>query len=178
MDYRWYAAQALAGLEATAIYYLSRAGISAFSPTIGGNHPLRLFPGYIFVELEHFTEAGEVNRTRGIRKLLPVHARDPLPLPFGFVEGLRERIARRDFDESAAEEEVYRFLPKDEVLLKTGPFQDHRGRFVRYRKGAGVVILTLLGGEREVERPLRELAPVLAFQAGPDSRSASGPLAA
>lgn len=169
MNYRWYVAQALAGLEATAIYHLSREGISAFSPTITiEKRPIRLFAGYVFVELEGPHEAGRVNRQRGVHKLLPIRTRranegpvDPLPLPVGFVEAVRDRIANKGF-ESEIEETVVRFVPQQEVFIRNGPFRDHRGRFLRYSKGSGVVLTYLLGKEHELKIPARDLAPALA----------------
>lgn len=159
MDYRWFVAQVLSGLEGTALNHLKRDGITAFSPKVSDG--TRIFPGYIFVEIADVElEASIVNRTRGVHKLLPMHAKCPLPLPKGFVETLRERIASKDFDEATVSEDLYRFLPKEEVLVKTGPFADHRGRFVRYRKGSGVILAALLGREVELTIPAKELAPI------------------
>lgn len=159
--YAWYVAAALAGLEGTATHNLSREGITGFSPTVTEeNREIRLYPGYIFVELSCPEEAGIVNRVRGIHRMLPIHNTHPLALPKGFVDELRDRISGGDFAEARAQEEVYNFLPKEEVLVKTGPFQDHRGRFVRYHKGAGVVLLSLLGKEHGIRIPAQALAPI------------------
>lgn len=160
-DYRWYVAQALPGLEALATHYLSREGISAFSPVLTGDgRKVRLYPGYLFVELAQPDEAGVVNRTRGVHKVLPIHTASPLALPRGFVEKLREKIAAGDFNERHAQEIVYRYVPQEEVMITMGPFRDHRGRFLRYRKGCAIILASLLG--REVELPIRptDLVPV------------------
>lgn len=154
MDYRWYVAAALAGLEATAIYHLSRAGITAFSPSIGVGVSLRrLFPGYVFVELESVEEAGVVNRQRGIHRMLPVHANEPLALPRGFVEDLRGGLARGDFDAKACGEIVRKYCAGEAVPIVAGAYSGHYGEMVRYRKGSLIVLLSLFGGQREVPIP-------------------------
>ena len=168
MDYRWYVAQALAGLESTAIYHLSREGITAFSPRLiaDDGRSVRLFPTYVFVELEGPHEAGRVNRQRGVHKLLPIRGKAragddppvPLPLPVDFVEGLRERIARKDFREGGFQESVMKFVPQEEVFIRNGPFRDFRGRFLRYSKGSAVVLTYLLGREHELKIPTRDIS--------------------
>jgi len=159
-EYRWYVAQALPGLEATAIYHLSREGITAYAPVISKDRAARLFPGYVFVELETPDEAGLVNRTRGIHKVLPIHTLAPLALPRGFVEDLRESLARGDFSEKSEDELMRRYAPGDDVMPTNGPFRDLRGRFLRYSKGCGIVLTYLLGKEHELKIPLKSLAPV------------------
>ena len=160
-DFRWYVAAALAGLEATAIYHLSRAGITAYSPTLV-DRVARYFPGYVFVELEGPWEAGIVNRTRGIHRMLPIHLDTPLALPVGFVEEFREKVAAdglRGDDEGAF---LKRFVPGIDEVSAVGnyPLRDGHGRFLRYRKGAGIVLGYLLGREVEVPIPLHQLEVV------------------
>lgn len=154
MGYAWYVAQALAGLEATAIYHLTRAGLSAYSPTVA-DRQARYFPGYVFVELESPDEAGVVNRTRGIHKMLPVHAVDPLPLPYGFVEDLRGKIAAKAFDDATGRELLRKYAPGDEVLTSSGV----SGRFVCYHKESGIIIAALLGRKNTLTIPLHRLSP-------------------
>jgi transcription antitermination factor NusG len=159
-DYRWYVGPTVPGLEATALYHLKREGIVGFSPTERGLNPRRLYPGYVFVELESADEASIVNRIRGMRKLLPVHLGSPLPLPKGFVENLREIAASPDFSVDEAEENLRRFAPGIDEVSATGnwPLRDGQGKFLRYRKGSGVVLGYLLGREIEVTIPLHQLA--------------------
>ena len=160
-DYRWYVAAALAGLEATAIYHLSRAGIAGYAPTLA-DRAARYFPGYVFVELEGPWEAGAVNRTRGIHRMLPIHADSPLALPTGFVEEFREKVAAdglKGDDEGAF---LRRFVPGIDEVSAVGnyPLRDGHGRFLRYRKGAGIVLGYLLGREVEIPIPLHKLEVV------------------
>jgi|SRR6185312_13387167 len=165
------------GLESTAIYHLTREGITAFAPIVTRNRAARLFPGYVFVELETPDEAGAVNRTRGIRKVLPVHTTTPLALPVGFVEDLRDRLSRGDFNEKSEDELMQRFVPGELVSSANGPFRDLQGRFLRYSKGCGVVLTYLLGRDHELKIPLKSLVPVLESTSG-RMRGASGALAA
>jgi transcription antitermination factor NusG len=160
-DYRWYAGAALPGLESTALYHLKREGIVGFSPMERGLTPRRLYPGYIFVELESANEAGVVNRIRGMRKLLPIHAASPLPLPRGFVENLRELAESITFSLEDAEENLRRFAPGIDEVSASGayPLRNGHGRFLRYHKGSGIVMGYLLGREVEVRIPLHQLAP-------------------
>ena len=172
-DFRWYVAQALPGLEATALHHIRRipAIRDSFAAPRSKDGRASLYPGYIFVELDGFDFAAAVNRTRGVRKLLPVHSERPLPLPRGFVEGLREAVGRGDYDERSEAERLLRFVPQEEVTMISGPFRDHHGRFLRYHKGAGVVLFVLLRREMEVLIPLHQLAAVGGYRSGPESRS-------
>lgn len=161
--FRWYVAAALSGLEATAIYHLSRAGISAFSPTFldkGGfpHRQVKLFPGYVFVELSDPDEAGVVRRVRGIHAMLPIHSEAPKALPAGFVEDLRSRMASGDFDANAALSAVRRYGLGDVVPIESGPWAGFDGEMVKYRKGSLVLLLALLGAKREVEIPCHQVA--------------------
>lgn len=159
-DYRWYVAQALPGLESTAIYHLKREGVVGFAPAVSRDKQCRIFPGYVFVELEDPDEAGIVNRTRGIHKMLPIHANTPLALPVGFIEELRDRLARGSFDEDSQDALLQRFIPGEEVsACGMYPLRDGHGRFIRYHKGAGIVLGYLLGREIEVRIPLHQLSP-------------------
>lgn len=179
--FRWYVAAALSGLEATAIYHLSRAGISAFSPTFldkGGfpHRQVKLFPGYVFVELSapdprlltefRVAEAGVVRRTRGIHAMLPIHSLAPDPLPVGFVEDLRSRMASGDFDANAALSAVRRYGLGDVVPIESGPWAGFDGEMVKYRKGSLVLLLALLGAKRAVEIPCHQVAG-----GGPDNKN-------
>jgi transcription antitermination factor NusG len=171
--YRWYVAAALAGLEATASYHLSRAGIAAFSPTgvdkTGAIHrQVKLFPGYVFVELSapdyevidefRVAEAWVVRRTRGIHSMLPTHAKAPTALPVGFVEDLRVRMSAGDFDANAASDVVRRYAPGEAVPIDSGPWSGWTGEMVQYRKGSLIVLLSLLGAKREVTIPSHQVA--------------------
>lgn len=171
--YRWYVAAALVGLEATASHHLSRAGIAVFSPFAvdwSGAAPrqIKLFPGYVFVELSapdwdveadfRVSEAGLVRRTRGIHSLLPVHARAPEALPVGFVDDLRARMAQGDFDVNAASDVIRRYAPAESVPIVSGPWSGWTGEMVKYRKGSLVLLLALLGAKREVEVPSHQVA--------------------
>lgn len=171
--FRWYVAAALAGLEATASHHLSRAGIAAFSP-VGVDRSgafarqVKLFPGYVFVELSapdwaleddfRVAEAGIVRRTRGIHAMLPVHARAPAALPVGFVEDLRARMSAGDFDANAASDVVRRYSPGESVPIESGPWSGWSGEMVKYRKGSLILLLALLGAKREVEIPCHQVA--------------------
>lgn len=182
--FRWYVAAALAGLEATAVYHLSRAGIAAFSPSFVDRtgqfaRTVKLFPGYLFVELSapereyepefQVAEAGIVRRTRGVHGMLPIHARCPDPLPVGLVEDLRARANSGALDADAALETVRRYAPGDDVPIESGPWSGWTGEMVRYRKGSLVVLLALLGAKREVTIPSHQVAgggaqPTVAFK--------------
>ena len=154
MGYRWYVAQTLAGLESTAIYHLSREGVTAFSPMTSGERKFRLFPGYLFIELSSPDEAGVVNRTRGIHKVLPVHSNSPLALPDGFVDDLRGRIGQGEFDESACAHVVHKYVKGENVPIVAGAFAGWCGEMVRYHKGSMIVLLALFGAKpREVVVP-------------------------
>jgi transcription antitermination factor NusG len=134
---KWYVGTNLPGLGATAVNGIGREGINTFRT--------RVFPGYFFVFINE-DEAGVVNRTIGVRRLLPVHRDLPLPLPDGFVEDLMARLVGGDLSMEAAAEVVERFLPGDLVMITIGPFRDRIGRFA-WRRGDVTKIMSGLLGE-------------------------------
>lgn len=86
--------------------------------------------------------------------MLPIHASEPLALPPGFVEELRGRVSRKEFDGAACGEIVRKYAPGETVPIVAGAFSGHYGEMVRYRKGSLVVLLSLFGGtKREVPVP-------------------------
>lgn len=149
-------AQALPGLEATALYHLDRDGFEAYSPAVA-NKKARLFPGYIFVKLANREDCFPVNRTRGIMRLLPAHLSEPLALPSDFVSSLMSRVDEGEFDEISEESLLRKFIPGEIVTALLGPMRDQRGQFLRYRKGCGVVLGYLLGKQFEYDVPLHQL---------------------
>ena len=174
VDRAWYVAQAIGGLEPTAIYHLDREGVLGYSPVVDRQ---RLFPGYVFVMLERVEDSWIVNRTRGILKLLPKHAEKPLPVRNGFVEALRECVDRGDFSERRQEELVCKFLPYEVVTPLSGAYRDQRGRFLYYKKGCAVVLGHLLGKTFEFKVPLHQLRSEGRVEP-PELRSTMGRVAA
>lgn len=151
---RDYVAQTLAGLGGSAERYLGRAGFKVLRAG-------KLFPGYIFVEdIDAAASTAVINRTRGVLRLLPKHTDTPLPLPIGFVQDLRWRLAEGDLSERAEDELLRRWLEGDQVTALTGPFRDRRGRFLCYTKDCAVVLGYLLGKEFRYKVPLTELRAV------------------
>lgn len=166
----WYVAQAQPGLEATAIYNLSRDKFVAVAPSVADKKQ-RFYPGYVFVRLYEPEDCYFVNRTRGIVKLLPTHLKEPLALPEGWVEDLMGRIERGDFNEKNEEQLLRRFIPGEVVESLIGAVSGRPGRFSRYHKGSGVVIYHLLGRDVEYKVPLHQLKSV-GDPVSPESRSA------
>lgn len=160
LELRWYVAQALAGLESTAVHHLSRNPdiVDAYAPA-AADRKARYFPGYVFVQLSDPAYAGAVNRTRGVHKLLPIHAASPLSIrspKFGqphFVDALRAAIDAGAFAEKRIVETVYNFLENDEVLIDGGPWDGHSGQFLRYHKSCAIVLLACFGSKRELPIP-------------------------
>jgi len=172
----WYVAQAQPGLEATAIYNLSRDKFVAIAPSLV-DRKQRFYPGYVFVRLEHAEDCYFVNRTRGIIKLLPQHLREPLALPMGWVEDLIGRIERGEFTPKSEEQLLRRFIPGEAVESLIGSMAGRPGRFSHYKKGCGIVIGCLLGKEFEYKVPLHQLKSSV-DPVSPQSRSASELVAA
>lgn len=170
---RWYVAGAHAGLEDVAKYRLSQQFLESYIPVY--NEPLgggryktrRLFPCYIFVELDLDGDGVQapdwravarwVNSTRGVTKLLPLHLEKPLPLPVGFVEDLRLSCESGNFDPLSVEELARSYVKGQTVPIASGDFAGFSGPLSYYKKGCAVILLTLLGAQREVHIPLHQV---------------------
>ena len=104
-----------------------------------------LFPGYIFTQFEIDEGAWrKINSTIGVNHLLPVAREQPLPLPDGLIDALREieqsknKLLRivREFSDNAL------------VRIITGPFAEFQGRVVNSgRNTSRVRIFALTGNE-------------------------------
>ena len=160
---RWHAAQVNSGLDLTVRRGLKREGFeddgrAVFSPSFPlqrsrfGRDTGDVFPGYLFLRLD-LEDPGFVwqkaRRIRGIQRLLPG---DDFPgaLPEGFVEEAMRLTDKGAFTPKRAAELVMSFRPGDYVEVAHGPFAGYGGEMVRYRKGSMQVLLSLLGGKREV----------------------------
>lgn len=147
----WHALQFHAGMTDTGVRHLERQGFLPFVPKLrdGGT----IFPGYGFLELDLYEERWRtVNGTRGVIKLLPTHLEEPLALPAGFVEDLRDSLD----DFNTCTESVSGWMKGDEVQVECGPFTGCVGELVRHRRGSLVLILSLLGRPCEVSVPKQQ----------------------
>jgi transcription antitermination factor NusG len=122
--------------------------------TAGGRRA-KIFPSYVFVEfdIEDDLTWPEVNRTRGVTKLLPIYREAPLALPLGFMEGLLAAVYQGAFDAETREELLAGYSLNAPIKITSGPFEGMVGRFGGTRKGCLDVILGLLGGETMVRIP-------------------------
>lgn len=163
---RWHAAQVNSGLDLTVRRHLKREGFeddgrAVFSPTfplgrrLFGRDTGDVMPGYMFLKMD-LEDKGFVwqkaRRIRGIQRLLPGDG-EPGALPEGLVEGMIEKVAAGEYNPKSIEELVMSFLPGDFIEVDKGPWSGHSGTMVRYRKGSMYVLLSLLGGKREVPIP-------------------------
>ena len=167
-DYRmvWFVGKKIPGVGDLAAEQLYNQNILYYEPRIRGEDGEMeyLYPSYLLVSLDDSLGAAylrhqivRVNRTRGMKRLLPTHLETPLVLPDGYVDKLRTRVEvfmTMDRVEEVNEE----YLPNQEVEISCGPWAGRKGIFQRKKKGCLMVLLTLLGTRREVPIPLQNIA--------------------
>lgn len=169
---RWHVGQINAGLDLTVRRHLKREGFeddgrAVFSPSyrlqkrLFGRDTGDVFPGYMFLRLD-LDDAGFVwqkaKRIRGITRLLPGDG-EPGALPIGFVEEMMQLTADGAFDPKTAEQLALRYSPGDFIEVAKGLFAGYAGELVCYRKGSMRILLSLLGGRREVTIPASQVLP-------------------
>jgi len=116
-----------------------------------------LFPGYLLARFS-LTEMGRiVTYTGGVSRLIRFGEEVP-EVPLGFVETLKEEVARVE----SKEEEIvvdWKVQVGDEVEVGEGPFKGMEGQIVKVRPGAERVSLLLefMGEEKPVEISLYSL---------------------
>lgn len=176
---RWYAVTVRAGAHSLAVLHLKRQFFIAYSPLVKETRledrrhlgrtiqiqverRLQLFPGYVFVFFDSEEDRwGCINGTVGCGRLLGWVGGSgwPKPLPIGFVEELQRLDACGELTAVRAECVVYQFKRGEPAVVRSGPFEGHRGEFVCRRKGSLVLLMTLLGKEFELGFRPHEVAP-------------------
>jgi transcription elongation factor/antiterminator RfaH len=164
---RWYVVCAHPHKEATACGHLERQGYRTFLPQIRrdvrGQRRVRqvlrpLFPRYLFVSLDIEKQGWRrIRSTIGVSSLVMDGDR-PRPVVPGLVEELAWRTAQGDGVSVSAGLSV-----GDTVRFVGGPFRDRIGALLALKDSErAVVLLSLLGGTREVAVAVDQLQPVAA----------------
>lgn len=163
---RWFAVQARPFKESYAAANLENQGFPTFLPRLRKTvrHARRsrailapLFPRYLFVSLDLSRDRWRsVTGTFGVSHLVTDGTR-PLPAPPGLVErliGASDDLGVLDLSGG--------LVPGQNVRFVTGPFAEMVGRLVRLDdRGRAEVLLAILGAQRSVTVPAREVAAVL-----------------
>ena len=103
-----------------------------------------LFPGYVFVRLDHNSNWRSVQATKGVVRVVSFNGR-PQPVADELIAGLKQRLG----EEGHKTEDLYK--PGDRVVITEGCFK-HIEAIVKAVTADEriIVLLTLLNSEREV----------------------------
>jgi transcription antitermination factor NusG len=160
---RWFVARVHPNRENSAQFNLDRIGFRSFAPRIRrtvrharkvSNVLAPLFPGYIFLILDLSRDRWRaVNGTFGVASLI-MGAEQPMPVPYGVVEGLllteNFGLVRPDNDLEVGQN----------VRILSGPFADALCRLVHLNdKGRVRVLLELMGTEVTAHLDRSSVAP-------------------
>jgi transcriptional antiterminator RfaH len=137
----WYLVQTLPKQEGRAESNLKSHGIETLLPRfqerrrnyytgVVTQHPMPLFPSYIFARFKANDLYYKVRYTRGIRKLVSF-GDHPTVIDEGVIAMIQSRIREDNF--ARIEEDL---KPGDRVVIKEGPLKTFAGVFEREMKGA------------------------------------------
>lgn len=161
----WFCANTNPKAEHLATRELRAAGFDVFLPLGRSSTQLRgyspsiaspLFPSYLFVAFDLAEDPWvTVNLTRGVRRLMPVHAEQPSSIPADIIEALQAQADDLGIlDVGDAIETVIRHVPGSLLKVLEGPFQSFVGQCVEH-KGQRVALLLGLFGRPPVKISLR-----------------------
>lgn len=157
----WFVGCTKAGLGGWAEKNITEQGYETYTPRIvgaDGKSSENLFSRYLLVHCgDHMENYRRLNSTRGMKKLLPVHLEEPIPLPRGYVDELRQRMGLLSTLETA-EEVTKEFLPGQEVEITLGPYAGMKGTFQERKKGLARLVMFAIGGQTVVHVPLQNIA--------------------
>lgn len=169
MDNRnWLCIRTTTGREALAASRLESRRIETFAPrTLGLSRAFgvsrevarALFPGYFFA----FASLPEYqNAALGMRKeILCVlgFGSGPAVVDGMVIDEIRARIADDGFVYLAESQMAgERFMPNQPVIVTDGPLEGYEGLFVRDEKQRVIVLMTFLGGLREIPLERSQIA--------------------
>ncbi|MGM0583340.1 MAG: transcription termination/antitermination NusG family protein [Pseudomonadota bacterium] len=161
---RWHAGMTKPHQEMFAAWHAHRQGYRVFVPRIrkqirtrtGRTRALRaLFPRYIFIGFDPARDRWRpLNATYGMRALVMEDGR-PKPAPQSLVEALMENA-----DEAGAFDVSRMLQPGDRVRFLDGALADRLATLVEMPDAERArVLVELMGAEREIVAPLRDLGP-------------------
>nr|WP_318532413.1 transcription/translation regulatory transformer protein RfaH [Pseudomonas protegens] len=156
----WYLVQCKPRQDLRAEENLRRQGFHCYRPQRGCERVVQgrrqsgtesLFPGYLFIALEHDASWAPLRSTRGVNRLVAFNGQ-PLAVPVSLIESLRQRVT--DMDTS---------LPYKgtRVCITEGCFADLEAIFESSIGDERVVLLlTLLNQQRRIELPLSSIRKI------------------
>ena len=156
----WYALHVRRNHERCVVQHLTLKSVPAFLPLIEAVRSRRrrpgmalepLFPGYLFVRMEH-ADGGlgnwhTVQWTPGVRLILGTDG-TPVPLPGDVMAAIQERVSEHGFVRRGDP-----FQPRARVRFRTGPLVGLDALFEESlsRSGRVRVLMTLLGRQTRIE---------------------------
>lgn len=143
---------------------VSAQGFETYFPKIRSErgNAVDLFPGYGMVMFDVVKDFWQpINRTYGVRGLLPIGHEHPDSIPTSFVEHVMAHIDEITAPVSPGPLPAYRHGDKVHVL--TGPLAGHTGKFTsRKNKGWAEIEVPLFGGIVKTSVKLHQLQHALA----------------
>lgn len=161
---RWYVGQTRSGLGPWAEKNLTAQSYRHYVPRVldpdgqpGGN----LFPRYILIHCPpselHWSR---INSTRGMHKLLPIFAEEPLPVRDRVVDDLMARVGlmgRLD----VAEEIVYDYAREQRIEVTCGEWAGRHGEYQYRKRNLAKILIAMMGRKVEVTVPLHHTRPLV-----------------
>lgn len=163
---RWFVVHTQMRAEEKALWHLTNQDFEVYLPCYlkKRSHARKveivkapLFPRYLFVRLDTAADRWRsVNGTIGVSYLV-TNGRQPLAVPDGLVEALREKEGA----DGTIPFDTPRFTPGQEIKIARGPYAELLCRFEKMAdRDRVVVLLSLLGRDVKAVVALESVGPV------------------
>lgn len=153
----WAAVKSKPQQEAHAIRHLRNQDVTAYCPQIFNDRARRrepLFPSYLFVELDVGGRWTFINSTHGVLYVLASQDR-PCVVPTDAIKAMQ---AAENKNGVIVLPEQMEFERDQTLLITTGPFKGHEGKFLSYPGPKRVeLLLTFLGNLHRVTLPRKSV---------------------
>lgn len=157
MTQRWFAYATHAGMTSFAEAQVSTQGYETYSPRLLEDKE-HLWPNYGLVRCgDNAINYGRLNSTKGVKRLLPLHCEEPIPLRDALVQALRDHVGHLG-SLASAEAVLREYAEGENVRVDSGPYSGLVGTFQKRRRGCLQLLMIAFGAPRVVSVPLQNIA--------------------
>ncbi|MDR3439868.1 transcriptional activator RfaH [Telmatospirillum sp.] len=167
MSARWYVTAVQPKSEAFARVNLVRQGFEVYAPMIRVRRtvdrktyvvPAPMFPGYLLVRFDQDTDRWRsINGTRGVIKLLPLHAEFPHPIPDSLVKQWLDSEIDGAVSLDDAMSSLVEYQRGQALRVVDGAFSGFPATCRSSSKGRVTLLMGLFGRETVVELSMNEV---------------------